>query len=96
MKTLSLFALALLAVGCAKPEEPVADKKEDAPSVSTSAPVSGGPAPIGSGAMGGTTPMTGTDSVGGGGGFGVGQAAKDRARSAAGAASSSSLDQGGE
>ncbi len=57
---------------------------------------SDGPTPIGSPIAGGLTPMEGTDSVQGAGGAGIGAAAKDRAKSAAGRAGSSSLDQAGD
>ena len=57
---------------------------------------SGGVAPIASGAAGGMTPMTGTDSVEGAGAGSVGQSAKNLAKDKANKMSSGSLDQGGK
>jgi len=95
----TLVLASALLVGCEppKPAEPaVPAEAPGATAPGGTAPAStaqgsgGGVAPIGSGAMGGMTPMTGTENIQGGG-SGVGQAAKDQARRAAGAAAGGSI-----
>jgi len=64
------------------------------PSGSTAGNESGVGAVTAGATAGGMTPMTGTDSVGGGG-YGVGSAAKEQAREAAGQAGAGSMGQTG-
>ena len=85
MRRLPLLLLPLVLVGCKPKDEPAANAP-DASSASTTAPGAGGVAPIGGGAAGGLTPMSGTDSVEGSGG-GVNSAAMDAAHRAAAKAS---------
>ncbi|CAN1496159.1 hypothetical protein MCEMSE15_00346 [Fimbriimonadaceae bacterium] len=90
----TLVLASALLVGCEppKPAEPAvpAEAPGSTAPASTAQGSGGGVAPIGSGAMGGMTPMTGTENIQGGG-SGVGQAAKDQARRAAGAAAGGSI-----
>lgn len=106
-----LILVVALVAGCAKEQAPEnAPEKTSsavpAPSASTPAPVPATSSPSVSGGggtvagtpyvptgAGGATPVQPLD--GGSGGYGAGQVAKDRAKSAASAAGSSSLSQGG-
>ena len=84
MKALLLTSLlALFLIGC-KPTEPEANAAPtpdtSAPAPSAQAGAGAGVAPMASGAAGGMTPMSGTDSVQGAGGGGTSMAAKGWAK----------------
>ncbi len=106
MKRLALFALALLALsGCAEKPEPLADPpggeqtqaqgdtQAQAGGQPSSAATGGGDSGIGiiSPAVGGMSPVVGSDSVAGSGAGGVGNAAKDQAKRIGGQQSNGSL-----
>lgn len=92
---LSLFVVAVSVIGGCNAEKPVpaagqpTAKSADSDDIRPYTPASGAIP---------NAPVAGGQNLGSGsGGFGVGQAAKDKARSVAGSASSSTLDQtGGE
>lgn len=99
----SLFIVCLCLVGCSPggdannaPSPDQTNSVSNTPATPTGAPSGqgGGVAPMASGAAGGMTPMSGTESVGGEGGGGVGQAAKQMAKDKAGNMGSGSLGQG--
>ena len=97
MKALLLTSLlALLLVGC-KPAEPEANAAPtpDANTPAPTAQASGGTgvAPMASGAAGGMTPMSGTDSVQGAGGGSTSMAAKGWAKDKVNSTPSSSAGQ---
>ncbi len=98
MKALLLTSLlALLLVGC-KPAEPEANAAPtpdaNAPAPTAQAPSGGGGvAPMASGAAGGMTPMSGTDSVQGAGGGSTSMAAKGWAKDKVNSTPSSSAGQ---
>lgn len=96
MKRLAYIALILAAFGCKKTETP-------APTAATTQQTSaengvgrGGVAPIGSGAVGGISPVSGGESIEGAGMGGIGQAAKSQAMKAAAGASAPNLGQSGD
>jgi hypothetical protein len=97
MKALLCTAIAgLVLIGCAPSGDAAnnAPTTPDGPPHTTSEAAGGsGVAPMASGAAGGMTPMSGTDSVQGSGGGSVGAAAKGMAKEKAGLAGGSSLDQ---
>lgn len=87
-----LGSMSLLGCEPPKPAEPAPPAETTgAPQPGSTAQGGGGVAPIGSGAAGGMTPMTGTENIQGGG-SGVGQAAKDQARRASGMAGGGSIN----
>lgn len=101
MKRLLPLALAMFAFGCHHDDAGADSATTTAPKSTppkstppTKSTAAGGVAPIGSGAAGGLTPMTGSENVEGAGMGGLGNAAKDRARSVAGAAGGSSVGNG--
>jgi hypothetical protein len=110
--TLFIVVLGFCLVGCKPPVEPTSNNtappfglnKSAAGSSSTTGTSTvtgttgsnGGVAPMASGAAGGMTPMTGTDSVEGAGAGSLGQSAKNLAKDKANKMSSGSLDQGGK
>ena len=102
MRTALAALLLLVAFGCQPTEPAEAAKAEPAATPTAPAPTAaapgggGGIAPIGSGAAGGMTPVTGAESVRGAGMGGIGQAAKDQARRAAGAAQNAPITTDGE
>jgi len=97
MRRLLFLALLAIAFGCKKPEEATPPATAPNPSAVTAhqAPAGngGGIAPIGSGAVGGITPVTGSESVEGAGMGGIGQAAKSQAMKAAASSSAPNLGQ---
>jgi hypothetical protein len=102
MKWLAFFVLTgIVAIGCSPASKPAEDPAAAPKPTATAAPAppsgnGGGIAPLTSGAVGGITPVTGAENLGDGTGGGIGNAAKDKARSVAGAASSPSTGQGSE
>lgn len=89
----SLVLSGIALTGCGS-KEPEGRLPEDAPAQSQDQQsASGGGVEIHGAETGGIAPVTGTESLGQGGG-GVQQAAKDKAKEAAGQASSGSLGQG--
>lgn len=96
MKTATIIVfLSLFLVGCSSNGDSNNTATSSAPlAANDPAPptTTGGVAPMTSGAAGGMTPMTGTESVGGGG-DGVGQAAKKMAKDKAANMGSGSLGQ---
>lgn len=96
MVTMRPIALAAVLVicGCQKPQPSDPAPVTGQPTAQQSGtPGGGGVAPIGSGAAGGLTPVTGAENVGGSGMGGVGSAAKGMAQRAAGAAGSAGVSQ---
>jgi hypothetical protein len=97
------YALALLAftalTGCKKTGDPADAASTPAPPPPTTTAAGHGTgggsgiAPIGSGALGGMTPVTGSESVEGSGMGGLGSAAKDQARKAAAGAGAPNIPQ---
>ena len=98
-KALIILFLSICLIGCKPggdtngngPSDPV--NKAPATSTAPAPGHGGGVAPMASGAAGGMTPMSGTDSVEGSGGGGVGQAAKKMAKDKTANTGSGSLDQ---
>ncbi len=94
MKRLALFVLAVAALtGCAEKPEPMADPPAGEQQQAQAPAPGGGSDGIGivSPAVGGISPVVGSDSVAGSGAGGVGNAAKDQARRIGGGQSQGSL-----
>jgi hypothetical protein len=86
---LALLTLVIVITGCTpKPDESAAAKPTVNPTQTQA-----GIAPIGSGAAGGITPVTGSETLEGGMG-GIGQAMKDKARGTASTESNAPLPTG--
>jgi hypothetical protein len=86
MKALfALLVVVVVAASCTPQADTAAQQESNAESTTLDQTV---PSPLGSGAAGGLTPMSGTEGVGGGTGGGIGQAAKDQAHRAAGSVGS--------
>ncbi|MEZ0326294.1 MAG: hypothetical protein ACAH95_10340 [Fimbriimonas sp.] len=85
--------LAIVLVGCQQEVQPDGLEENVVPPKPTAQK---GVAPIGSGAVGGLSPVSGSENLGGGTGGGIASAAKDRARGAAAQAGAGSSAQNGE
>jgi hypothetical protein len=93
---LAVIVLGLTVLGCNSGDTKPEKASNEQPGSTAKAPDKGGPVDsepyIVSPAAGGSSPVIGSDSIGGGG-SGVGDAVKSRAKDVAGKAGGSSLDQ---